>query len=220
MKQLQSIFIEGLENYIDQELIERPDSKFNEIENFAEIHSVPILSPASGAVLRHLIEINHPKRILELGTGLGYSAAWMLDTKLDFSLVTIDRNVEMSMKAKEFIESIKQPNQTIEFIHSHILDKLKQMENLESFDLIFIDCDKICYPEILDIFLKQVSKNLILIFDNVLWHGRLLDKHSVRPSDQAVQKFWTKIKESKIKQTLFPVGDGILYLEKFVSSKN
>lgn len=214
MKTNESIFKDNLETWMDTHFIPRPHPILKEIEIKSKELKVPILSPTSGAILKFLIEIFKPKKILELGTGLGYSTCWMLLSNLELQIDTLDRNPGSLKEAKSFIDKLIQTNQKVEYFKTHGMLYLKNQTSFEFYDFIFIDFDKITYPELLELFLEKGKANVRIVFDNVLWHGRLNPEIHHRPSDLAIQKLWNLVKEKNLKRTLFPSGDGLLMIEK------
>jgi predicted O-methyltransferase YrrM len=213
MKKFESIYVEGLETFINEKLTPRPFSIMKEMEDFAEKNKIPILSPATGAILKFLITVYKPKKILELGTGLGYSTAWMISSRISLEIDTIDRNARELKSAESFLTKLVSPMQKITFLHAHCLEFLKQTEKIPEYDFIFVDCDKICYPEILEILKTKSKPKTILAFDNVLWHARLDETKYTKPSDKAIQEFWKQVKATVSNSTLFPAGDGLLVIE-------
>ena len=211
MKKFEGIYRENIEDFIHKYLTNRPHPLFEEVENFAIKERVPIISPATGEAIRYIVQKEAPRRILELGTGLGYSILWMLSTNLELEIDTIERNKKCITDAKIFIDRYKKENQIINYLNLHILETIEKENNLYKYDLIFIDCDKICYPQLILLLIQKIRKNSLLLFDNVLWHGRLESKFK-RPSDLAMQEFWKLVKNAEIKRTLFPLGDGLLIL--------
>ena len=211
MKKFESIYIEGLETYINENLIQRPFPIMNEMEVFALENKIPILSPATGAILKFLVTLNKPKKILELGTGLGYSTAWMLSSELELEIDTFDRNAREQKSAESFLQKIQNQNQKVHYLNKHCLEYLNTSKQLD-YELVFIDCDKICYPEILNNLKEKTKPGTIWIFDNVLWHGRLDETRHTKPSDKAIQEFWKLVLSQNQKYTLFPAGDGLLVL--------
>lgn len=212
MKEFESIYIDGLERIINEKLTQRPFHIFLEMEEFAKNNKIPILSPAAGSVLKFLINILKPKNVLELGTGLGYSTSWMLSAGIPIEIYTLDRNARELRSAESFLSQIILETQKIHFMETHCLEFLKKAEDLHSFDLVFVDCDKICYPEILEILSQKTKPETHWLFDNVLWHGRLEEGKHTKPSDKAIQAFWREIQLRKLNYTLFPSGDGLLLI--------
>jgi predicted O-methyltransferase YrrM len=209
MKKFESIFKDGLEDFINVRLVQRPNPFFEVMEERAKVRNVPILSPAAGEVLRYLVKTKNPQNILELGTGLGYSTAWMLSGLEQVQITTIERNEKLVQTAKEFLKPHIQKSQKVEFLKMGCVEYL-QTNDLAKYDLFFIDCDKIFYPEILDLLKPYKKEGVSFIFDNVLWHGRLDPTLYDRPSDRAIQKLWEMVFTLDWERTLFSAGDGLL----------
>ncbi|MCE9499834.1 MAG: class I SAM-dependent methyltransferase, partial [Leptospira sp.] len=153
----------------------------------------------------------NPKQILELGTGAGYSTLWMLNG-IDKSskLISIDRNSELQAQAEKFVRRAGFGESQAEFVNGNSIEYLDlNLQKLKHFDLIFIDCDKVDYPTLLDFFITE-KLNATLIFDNALWHGRIFSDNPEKPSDRAMVKFWEMIESSGREFTLFPAGDGLV----------
>lgn len=229
MKKYVSIFIPELEEYINSNLVMRPNEILAEVELYAAKNSIPVLSPNSGDVLSRIVEWNEPKSILELGTGAGASLFWMVSrSRQPLNILTVDRNRELLPMVQGLWEKSEYKNlHRIQFQSGFIIEQL-QDQTIQSldFDLIFIDSDKVNYPDILDHLIHEFeAQNLegnkdrkkrdkqILVFDNVFWHGRILDPESKKPSDLAMQSFWEKIESLPYSRTVFPSGDGLLFLE-------
>lgn len=211
-----SIFIQGLENWILSK-VNRPHPIFFEIESFAKEENIPILNPLSGANLAAWIRAYKPKHILELGTGAGYSLLWILHFLKGGNILTIDRNQELQEQAKKFYERSPYQNQsTVRFLIEDWKDNIKNNPiHWWEFDFIFVDLDKIFYPSILQSWFqlyKEEKKVPIVCFDNVLWHGRVLNPNANKPSDLAILQFWEILTRMHIYYELVPSGDGILFL--------
>jgi predicted O-methyltransferase YrrM len=110
------------------------------------------------------------------------------------------------------IESFIQKDQAVILENLHILDSVKNKPSFEEFEFVFVDCDKICYPELLSLLSLKLKPGSVLVFDNVLWHGRLQKDIHTRPSDHSIQTFWDLVLTNFSNRTLFPVGDGLLLL--------
>lgn len=210
-----SIYKEGLEEWIHSELVKRPYDWLEELEKKAAQDKFPVLTPASGAVLAFLASSWDPDIVLELGTGYGISLFWILSAvRKNAKIQTVDREAEFIQVAKEFLSKLEPNSSRVEWTNADCSEVAKDFLGTSSAgqkELMFVDCDKVRYPEILEMILeKGKTRNLRVIYDNVLWHGRIADPQNQAPSDQAVRKLWSLTKNSKIEYTLFPVGDGIL----------
>ncbi len=211
MKEFESIYKNNIEAQINEELVPRPDSRFLEMESFALEKKIPILSPSSGVVLKYLTQIYKPKKILELGTGLGYSTAWMISGNRNSEITTIDRNLREIKRADVYLKTIY-PETRIDFVNEWCLAYLERNEDFFEYDFCFIDCDKITYPKILETLSVKTKKGTILVFDNVLWHARIFSDEFVKPSDMAMKEFWKQLKLKTSEYTIFAAADGLVLL--------
>ncbi|MCG6145215.1 O-methyltransferase [Leptospira bandrabouensis] len=216
MKPRPSIYIPELESYIDSSLVYKPNPVFAEMETYAKEKNIPIVSAATGAVLSHLVSLVRPKEILELGTGLGYSTLWMAVGSPETRFVTVDRHKEQA----DLMDGYAKKMGIFEQIHvkrvtDSVMDYLaKESEEWMSSDLFFVDCDKITYPEIFSILWEKAKPGAYFLFDNMLWHGRVLTPDPKKPSDLAVMALWHEVKSQVSGYTLYPVGDGLLFFQK------
>ncbi|WP_061249253.1 O-methyltransferase [Leptospira alstonii] len=208
-----SIFLNGLEERIDSELVPRPVDILTQMEKDAAALGVPVLSPASGAVLRFLVENEQPEEILELGTGYGISLFWMASgLKRIAKIVSLEREINYIARVRSYLEKHPFDHLDVHLLKFHCLQYLKEAIETPnakwSGKFVFVDCDKVLYPEIFRI-LKRLEPDTA-VFDNVLWHGRIFNPSKQAPSDKAVREFWDEVKSSNLPYTLFPVGDGLL----------
>ncbi|PJZ69398.1 methyltransferase [Leptospira perolatii] len=214
-----SIYKEGIEAWIDSDLVKRPFSWLYELEAKAKMDEIPVLGPASGAVLAFLASSWIPDRILELGTGYGVSLIWVLSglSNSPESIQSVDREIQFIEVAQSYLDRIQNYSNQILFKEGECLESLRiflnrDIENKKEF--LFVDCDKIRYPEILRMLLQfGKGRRLRVVFDNVLWHGRPMDPEWKAPSDLAIREFWTELRKTDLNYTLFPVGDGLLSLD-------
>jgi predicted O-methyltransferase YrrM len=216
MKERTSIFTDNIEAYIDSELVSRPHPLFLEMEAYAVANSIPIVTAATGAVLKTLFASWDVKKIWELGTGIGYSTLWIALGAPNASITTIDRNGFQAALLEKYSEAVlRERKVNIKLISSWALDYMYANVSLwKDADVFFIDCDKVTYPELWDLISHHAKVGAKILYDNVLWHGRLMDSSFQKPSDIAVRALWERVKKSDFSYTLFPVGDGILVTEK------
>ncbi|MCW7481451.1 O-methyltransferase [Leptospira kanakyensis] len=216
MKPRPSIYIPELESYIDTNLVFKPNPVFAEMETYAKEKNIPIVTAATGAVMSHLVSLLRPKQILELGTGLGYSTLWMAVGSPNSKFVTIDRHEEQASLLEDYAKKMGIAGQIhVKRVTASVMDYLEK-EKLEwsESDLFFVDCDKITYPEIFRILWKEANPGSYFLFDNMLWHGRVLAPDPKKPSDLAVMALWNEVKSQVSGYTLYPVGDGLLFFQK------
>ena len=164
-----------------------------------------------GNFLKLIIKINSCKRILEIGTFTGYSALMMAAAlPSNGKLITCDVNKETSEIAKKYWA--KSPHGSK--IELHIGPAIETINNLEGeFDLIFIDADKNNYSNYFEICKNRLSKNGLIIADNVLWSGKVL-----RPEDdqaKSIDSFNKLVNgDDEFWNTIVPIRDGLMIIKK------
>ncbi len=174
-----------------------------------------LCGPLECSLLKSLIQLNSSKRVLELGTFTGYSALSMAEAlPVDGEVVTIDKNKKINETAKKFwSRSIH--GSKIKALFGDAIDVLKTLEG--TFDLVFIDADKRNYKNYFELCIDLLSENGVIIVDNVLWSGRVIEGLSTDEDKSTVylKEFNDYIysREDLVK-TLLPVRDGIFLIQK------
>jgi len=166
--------------------------------------------------LHLIIKTSNIKKILEIGTFTGLSALTMsLAMPNDGKLITLDKNEETNKVANEFFKIAKQEKK-IEIINNKALDNLNEFKKKNyKFDLVFIDADKENYINYYDISLDLMNSNGLIVIDNVLWHGEVIDEKKIDNLTQSIRKFNIYIKNDKrIESLIIPVGDGLSVCRK------
>ena len=166
--------------------------------------------------LHLIIKTSNIKKILEIGTFTGLSALTMsLAMPNDGKLITLDKNEETNKVANEFFKMAKQEKK-IEIINNKALDNLNEFKKKNyKFDLVFIDADKENYINYYDISLDLINSNGLIVIDNVLWHGEVIDEKKIDNLTESIRKFNIYIKNDKrIENLIIPVGDGLSVCRK------
>lgn len=165
-----------------------------------------------GRFLSFLSTLQQPTFILEIGTYTGYSALCLAEgLKQDGNLITIDPNEETNVFAKKFIDQspFKNKIELVEGDAQKIIPELKQ-----KFDLVFIDADKKNYPLYYDLIIDKVNSGGLIIVDNVLWSGKVLDEKKDEDT-QIIHDFNQKVNnDSRVSNILLPVRDGLMAMRK------
>ena len=215
MKELPALFPEKISSYLSENFLQRPYPVLLEMEEYAKSHKIPILSPLAGPIVRECIQRFQPKKILELGTAIGYSTLWMLSAMArDAQITSVDREIEAQEKAKQYFGKAKILPEQVSLVTSDAVLYLQESLPKERYDFIFVDCDKIRYPAIWEIISQSSNqRGSALLYDNALWHGRILPEEFTRPSDRAVQELWQAVKRSSYPSTLYTNGDGLLLIQ-------
>ena len=127
----------------------------------------------------------------------------------DGFLISLDKNIEFSKKAKTFYDKANESK--ITQIIKPALESLEELKNSkQKFDLVFIDADKENYENYYEESIKLIDKNGIIIIDNVLWHGEVADKSKNDRFTKIIRDFNKHIKDdSRMTKNIIPIGDGL-----------
>ena len=168
------------------------------------------ISISQAQFLQMFIKISSIKKILEIGSFTGFSAISMAAAlPSDGSLISLDKNLEFSSKAKFFYEKAKE-NKITQIIKP-ALESLKELKNSKKkFDLVFIDADKENYLNYYNNCLDLIDKGGLIIVDNVLWHGEVADSSKNDKFTNIIRDFNKYLKQdNRITKNIIPVGDGL-----------
>jgi len=162
-----------------------------------------------GRVLSMISKLINPKNILEIGTYTGYSALCLAEgMRKKGELHTIDTNEELYDFQRKYFDKSGFGNQ----IKQHIGNALDIIPTLDvSFDLVFIDADKQNYPKYLELILPKLQKGSVILSDNVLWNGKVLEPVSKNDKDTKALVAYNKLmnEHPKLETVLLPIRDGL-----------
>lgn len=155
------------------------DNKLKDIEVYAKNNRVPIMLPDGITYLCNYIKEHQIKRILEIGTAIGYSAIKMALVSNDISVTSIEKDDERYEIAIKNIHDFNLDNQ-IEVIHDDALNT-----NITGlYDLIFIDASKGHNIDFFNRYSHNLSKNGVIITDNLHFHGLVKDESLIKTKNQ------------------------------------
>jgi caffeoyl-CoA O-methyltransferase len=159
--------------------------------------------------LHLIIKISGIKDVLEIGTFTGLSALSIsLALPDDGKLIALDKNQETNKVALDFFKKAKQDHK-IKTIIKPALQSLSEFKD-QKFDMIFIDADKMNYKNYYEKSLELIKKGGLIIIDNVLWHGEVVDEKNNDKFTINIREFNKFILEDKrVEQLIFPLGDGM-----------
>jgi len=159
--------------------------------------------------LHLIIKISGIKDVLEIGTFTGLSALSIsLALPNDGKLIALDKNQETNKVALDFFKKAKQDHK-IKTIIKPALQSLSEFKD-QKFDMIFIDADKMNYKNYYEKSLELIKKGGLIIIDNVLWHGEVVDEKNNDKFTMNIREFNKFILEDKrVEQLIFPLGDGM-----------
>lgn len=166
-----------------------------------------------GRLLTIISQMLQPKHILEIGTFTGY-ATLCLATGLakDGKIITLDVNEDLSyLPQKYFAES--EFSHQIDFKIQDAKEFLK--ETSEVFDLVFIDADKENYSEYFKLVKPKTKSGSVVLFDNVLWYGKVLEENPKQKSTQVIKELndWVA-KDEDFENLILPLRDGVNFLRR------
>ena len=166
--------------------------------------------------LHLLIKSSKIKKILEIGTFTGLSALSMsLALPADGSVLALDKNHETSKVAENFFKKASQENK-INLIIAPALESLKSLNDKnQKFDLVFIDADKENYKNYYNYSVELVDKNGLIIIDNVLWYGEVVDVNKQDKLTVSIREFNSYVnKDKRVENLIIPLGDGLTVCRK------
>ncbi|TGE22163.1 O-methyltransferase [Hymenobacter aquaticus] len=169
-----------------------------------------------GRVLSMLSHMVRPRRVLELGTFTGYSALCLAEgLTADGELHTVEQNPELEARIRRYVQEAG----LVGRIHLHIGDATAVLGTLiETWDLVFIDADKINNAHYYELVLPQVRPGGFMLIDNVLWSGKALPSYPLKPADKdahAVRAFNDFVQQDeRVENVFLPLRDGLLMVRK------
>jgi len=162
-----------------------------------------------GRFLSIITKLIKPKKILEIGTYTGYSALCMAEGLIENGIIhTIDINEELVSIQNKYFEKSKCNNSIIQ----HVGDARNIIKNInEKFDIVFLDADKENYIEYFELVIEKVKKGGLIIADNVLWTGKVVEPD--QDDDELTQyliDFNKMINEDdRVENIILPLRDGL-----------
>lgn len=162
-----------------------------------------------GRVLSMLSKLIRPKTILEIGTYTGYSALCLCEgLQSDGELHTIDINEELHDLQRKYFDKSGFGDRIVQYT-GNALDIIPGLDR--SFDLVFIDADKRNYPAYLDLLLDRLESGAIILSDNVLWSGKVVEPLMEGDTDTAAILDYNKRlnTDARLETVLFPIRDGL-----------
>jgi len=204
---------ERIATYIDS--LDRGNTAFlNEMEKYAKDTFVPIIKRPTQNLIRVLLSIKKPKRILEVGTAIGFSAILMAEySKAD--ITTIEKYEKRIPIARDYFEKSGHKDR-IHLIEGDACDVLRDLvERKEKYDLIFMDAAKGQYMNFFPYIMELLDEDGILISDNVLQDGDVVQsRFAVCRRDRTIhmrmrEYLYTLTHDERLDTSVLPLGDGV-----------
>ena len=179
-------------------------------ETWQKVLNPRMLSGAfQGRILAMFSKLLRPNVILEIGTYTGYSALCLAEGLTNEGvLYTIDKNEELEDVQRKYFKKSGYANQIKQYV-GNALDIIPTIE--ARYDLVFIDADKSNYINYFNLIIDRMNKGGVILSDNVLWSGKVVEKLDIKDKDTKVLLEYNKmLKEDKrIETVLLPIRDGL-----------
>lgn len=209
-----------VQEYLTNLVAERPPI-LQDMEAYAREERFPIIGPAAGYLCYQVARMIAAQRIFELGSGFGYSTAWFAKAVHENSAASSRNNgvvhhvvwdEKLSHQAQENLYQLGY-EQIVKYHVGEAVETLAKTPG--TFDLIFNDIDKDCYPASLPVISEKLRPGGVLIVDNILWGGRIFDEADQSTDTQGVRELTQLlIESSEWIVSLLPVRDGLMMAYK------
>ncbi len=172
------------------------------------------ISISQSQFLHLIIKILNVKKVLEIGTFTGLSTVSMALALSDHGkIISLDKNEETNKVAIDFFKKANQIHK-IKTLIKPALESLDEIKN-EKFDLVFIDADKMNYIKYYERSLELLNKDGLIIIDNVLWYGEVVNANSTDKFTKNIKEFNDHIsKDTRVEKLIIPLGDGMTVCRK------
>ena len=200
-----------VKDYIE-DLLPQHQGLFKALEEYAEIHKVPIIQREVAALLKVLVKTAKAERILEIGTAIGYSAMIMAEAmESEGKIVTLERNEKMVELARENIR-LGDYEDRIQIIPGDALETLNFLPG--DYDVIFMDGGKGHYHQMLDLAISLLKPGGLLISDNILYKGMVSSEELVKRRKRTIVHRMREYLEyisnhPELSTSIIPIGDGV-----------
>ncbi len=193
------------------------------LEKEAMDNHVPIIKKETQGILKFLLQLQQPKRILEVGTAIGFSALLMSEySSKECSITTIEKVAMRLVEAEKNLASDKFPQKDkITLLKGDALDVLKILVDKKlNYDFIFLDAAKAQYMSFLPELMKLLGEKGMLVTDNVLQDGTVINsRYSITRRDRTIhtrmrEYLYTITHMDELSTVILPIGDGIALSNK------
>lgn len=181
------------------------------MEEYATKTNFPIIGPVCGYLCYQVARMIGARSVFEMGSGYGYSTAWFARAVMENGGGKVHHVVwdqELSRDARQHLGTLGYDG----IVEYHVAEAIETLSQTPGpFDLIFNDIDKECYPESLPMIREKLRPGGVLIVDNLLWHGQVLDALDKDTSTEGVRELTRQLTtDPNWISTLIPIRDGML----------
>ncbi len=194
-----------------ESLIPARDALLTRVEELAEREGHPIADPEVALMMRILVRLKQPERILEVGTNVGYSVIVLgREVGPETVIETIEIDPDILDVAQKFVGEAQLPNRIV-YHNGAALEVIPKLEG--PYDFVFIDCVKTEYRAYLEGLVPKLAPGALIVYDNLLWKGQVAEgprTEDDRVSTAALADFNRRItSDSRLTTTILAVGDGL-----------
>jgi caffeoyl-CoA O-methyltransferase len=204
----------GIQEYLTG-LVPPRDPVLTAMEEHARELDFPIIGPTCGHLCYQIALMIGARKIFELGSGFGYSAAWFARAVKENGGGTVHHTVwdeELSRYARERLGALGYGS-IMRYRVGEAVAALKRARG--TFDLIFCDIDKQGYVDALPVIAKKLRSGGVFIADNMLWSGRIFDRRDRSPETQGIREFTRLLfADGGWVAAIVPIRDGLLIARK------
>lgn len=205
-----SVASEQITEYL-RSLIKENKGILKELEEKALKEYIPIISPEVAQLIRLLTEMTKAKRILEIGSAIGYSSILFAGFSEDIKITTIEMDEERASQAEENIRRAGLERK-ITLLKGNALSVMDDIT--EEFDMVFVDAAKGQYNNFLPKCLKLLKPGGVLISDNILYRGTVAETGFIPRKHRTIivnmKEYLKRLSEDeKLTTSIIPIGDGV-----------
>ena len=209
------ILPESLETYIEDISSGEPEllQRLNRETHLKVLYPRMLSGPVQGRFLSMLTKMLAPKRILEVGTFTGYSALCMGEGLPEESVIdSIELIAEREWLIRKYLQEARIEDQ-VNLLFGRALDIIPGLEG--PYELVFLDADKANYSTYYELILPKMPSGGILVADNVLWDGKVVDPKVQDKETNGIRNFNQLVRnDNRVEQVLLPLRDGMLMVRK------
>lgn len=199
-------------SYVDSMYVNK-NPQLEELREFAEENHVPVILKDAESFILMLLRIRNPRRILEVGTAVGYSALCFADES-EADIITIEADSQMYDAALSNIRNFNREDR-INVLFGDAREVIESLDKESKFDMVFIDAAKSHYREFWDLIIPLCDDNAMIICDNILMKGMTASDEfdtnkRYKTSIRKMREFLDYINNSDYAETsILPIGDGV-----------
>ena len=209
-----TISYDKVQDYLTS-LVPPREPEMQAMEEYAAKNDFPIIGPSCGYYCYQLAHLIGARSVFELGSGYGYSTAWFAKAVRENGGGVIHHTVwddKLSSMAQAHLSKLGYGD-LVKYHNAEAVETLRQTPG--PFDIIFNDIDKHGYPDSLPVTKEKLRSGGILIIDNMIWHGQILDPNDHEKNTEAIRQFTRAITtDSDWIVSLAPIRDGMIVAYK------